>query len=84
LGKITEVCGSAGAGKTQLCMQLCISVQLPTSLGGLSAKAVYIDTEGSFVKSRLEEMSLAIRESVENQYNLSKNSGNLNIYHSDI
>lgn len=74
LGKITEVCGAAGVGKTQLCMQLCISIQLPTELGGMAAKAIYVDTEGSFVRSRLVEMTRAIRESVETKSNLSKNN----------
>lgn len=32
---ITEVAGEAGAGKSQICMQLCANVQLPVSLGGL-------------------------------------------------
>lgn len=74
LGKITEVCGAAGVGKTQLCMQLSISVQLPNELGGLAAKAVYIDTEGSFVSSRLVEMANSIRDLVEKKSNLSSNN----------
>lgn len=80
MGKITEICGAAGVGKTQLCMQLCINIQLPTELGGFAAKAVYIDTEGSFVKSRLVEMTQAIRESVEKKNNLNQNSSNLNFF----
>uniref|UniRef100_A0A1I8JP19 Rad51 domain-containing protein n=1 Tax=Macrostomum lignano TaxID=282301 RepID=A0A1I8JP19_9PLAT len=35
LCQLTELAGSAGSGKTQLCMQLCASVQLPAALGGL-------------------------------------------------
>jgi RAD51-like protein 2 len=57
LGKITEVCGAAGLGKTQLCMQLSVNVQIPECFGGLGAKAIYIDTEGSFVANRAIEIA---------------------------
>ncbi|VDH91251.1 DNA-repair protein XRCC3 [Mytilus galloprovincialis] len=33
---ITEISGESSAGKTQLCLQLCLNVQLPITLGGLS------------------------------------------------
>lgn len=36
---ITELSGRSGAGKTQLCLQLAITVQLTRSVGGLSAGA---------------------------------------------
>ena len=32
---ITEITGESATGKTQLCMQLCLTVQLPTEKGGL-------------------------------------------------
>lgn len=32
---ITEICGESGSGKTQICLQLAVSVQLPEHLGGL-------------------------------------------------
>ncbi|MEM4700307.1 MAG: DNA repair and recombination protein RadA [Candidatus Nezhaarchaeales archaeon] len=54
---ITEICGEYGAGKTQLCHQLCITVQLPPSKGGLLASSIYIDTEGTFRPERLVEMA---------------------------
>ena len=34
---ITEIAGESASGKTQLCMQLCLTVQLPHELGGFSA-----------------------------------------------
>ena len=33
---ITEIVGESSAGKTQLCLQLCLSVQLPIKHGGLN------------------------------------------------
>lgn len=32
---ITEIAGESASGKTQLCIQLCITAQLPTAVGGL-------------------------------------------------
>ncbi|WXG41457.1 MAG: DNA repair and recombination protein RadA [Candidatus Freyarchaeum deiterrae] len=42
---VTEFYGPAKAGKTQICHQLCVTVQLPKEKGGLEAPAIYIDTE---------------------------------------
>ncbi|XP_068217053.1 DNA repair protein RAD51 homolog 3-like [Palaemon carinicauda] len=58
VGAITEVIGPPGIGKTQLCLQVCIAAQLPTSIGGLNGEVVYIDTEGSFSSGRLKEIAL--------------------------
>ena len=44
---ITEVAGSAGAGKTQLVLRCLLHAQLPPSEGGLSGGAIYIFSEGS-------------------------------------
>ncbi|XP_061398028.1 DNA repair protein RAD51 homolog 3 [Musca vetustissima] len=57
LGQITEFCGSSGTGKTQLCLQLCINVQLPQAAGGLGGKAFYIDTNQGFSPFRLKEIA---------------------------
>ncbi|PAA85670.1 hypothetical protein BOX15_Mlig031247g3, partial [Macrostomum lignano] len=57
LCQLTELAGSAGSGKTQLCMQLCASVQLPAALGGLQGGAVYLDTEGSFSPRRQAQIA---------------------------
>ena len=40
-------------GKSQLCLQLAIQVQLPRSMGGFNAGAVYIGTESALATSRL-------------------------------
>ncbi|XP_077863543.1 DNA repair protein XRCC3-like [Saccoglossus kowalevskii] len=53
---ITEIAGESAAGKTQLCMQLCLTVQLPCHMGGLAGGAVYICTEDVFPSKRLHQM----------------------------
>lgn len=57
---ITEFYGEYGSGKTQLCHQLSVNVQLPYEKGGLLGKAVYIDTEGTFRWERIEAMARSV------------------------
>ncbi|EOB05165.1 DNA repair protein RAD51-like protein 3, partial [Anas platyrhynchos] len=59
LTKITEVCGAPGVGKTQLCMQLAVDVQIPECFGGVCGEAVFIDTEGSFMVDRVADIAAA-------------------------
>ncbi|XP_034027708.1 DNA repair protein RAD51 homolog 3 [Thalassophryne amazonica] len=59
VGKITEICGIPGVGKTQLCLQVAVDVQIPECFGGLGAQAVFIDTEGSFVLQRAVDLAAA-------------------------
>ncbi|XP_042713862.1 DNA repair protein RAD51 homolog 3 isoform X4 [Chrysemys picta bellii] len=59
LTKITEICGAPGVGKTQLCMQLAVDVQIPECFGGLAGEAVFIDTEGSFMVDRVVDIAAA-------------------------
>ncbi|XP_042358827.1 DNA repair protein XRCC3 [Plectropomus leopardus] len=56
VGGITELSGESGAGKTQLALQLCLSVQYPTQYRGLDSGAVYICTEDSFPIRRLQQL----------------------------
>lgn len=58
-GGMTEIFGEYRTGKTQICHQLCINVQLPKSEGGLDGNALYIDTEGTFRPERLIQMAEA-------------------------
>uniref|UniRef100_UPI00358F2CA4 DNA repair protein RAD51 homolog 3 n=1 Tax=Myxine glutinosa TaxID=7769 RepID=UPI00358F2CA4 len=60
LSVITELCGAPGVGKTQLCLQLAVDIQIPGCFGGLGGQAVYLDTEGSFMPERLQQMSEAV------------------------
>eukprot|EP01147_Barroeca_monosierra_P010965 gene10965-3037_t len=53
--QITEIHGEYRTGKSQLCMTMCISVQVPMEASGYSGgKVIYIDTEGAFRPERLE------------------------------
>lgn len=45
---ITEIYGEYGSGKSQLCHQMCVNVQLPVERGGLNSGALYVDTENTF------------------------------------
>ncbi len=56
---VTEVAGEFGSGKTQFCHQLAVMVQLPEERGGLGAKAIYIDTEGTFRPERIMQIARA-------------------------
>ena len=54
---ITEFVGEFGVGKTQLCHQLSVMVQLPEEKGGLNAKALYVDTENTFRPERIMQIA---------------------------
>ncbi|BES95380.1 X-ray repair complementing defective repair in Chinese hamster cells 3 [Nesidiocoris tenuis] len=53
---INELYGVSGAGKTQFCLQLAITVQYPLEFGGSSAGCVYICTEAQFPNRRLQQL----------------------------
>ncbi|XP_073326450.1 DNA repair protein RAD51 homolog 3 [Pagrus major] len=59
VGKTTEICGAPGVGKTQLCLQLAVDVQVPPCFGGVGGQVVYIDTEGSFLLQRVVDIATA-------------------------
>ena len=54
---ITEFYGEYGSGKSQMCHQLCINVQLPPERGGLNGAALYVDTENTFRLERIVQMA---------------------------
>ncbi|GBC71144.1 Protein RecA [Candidatus Calditenuaceae archaeon HR02] len=54
---ITEFFGEFGSGKSQICHQLAVNVQLPYERGGLEGAALYIDTENTFRIERIEQMA---------------------------
>jgi len=51
---IYELCGQPGTGKTQLCLQLSVTVQLSANKGGFGAKCYFMDTEGTFSGNRVK------------------------------
>ncbi len=55
-GYTYEFFGGFRTGKSQICHQLCVTVQLPIELGGIGKKAIYIDTEGTFSPTRIINM----------------------------
>ncbi|XP_004243278.1 DNA repair protein XRCC3 homolog [Solanum lycopersicum] len=54
---ITELVAESGCGKTQISLQLLLSAQLPTSLGGLSGSSIYLYSESPFPVRRLHQLS---------------------------
>ena len=55
-----EVTDKSGLGKSQLCLQLCIHVQLPRAFGGFEAGAIYIGTESSLATPRLHQIATSL------------------------
>lgn len=66
---ITEIVGASGSGKSQLCMQLALNVQMSRKEGGLERGAAYICTEGPFPSGRIHEMAEHRRNAQRNNYN---------------
>ncbi|OAY37535.1 DNA repair protein RAD51 homolog 3 isoform X3 [Manihot esculenta] len=60
--EVTEIGGVPGIGKTQMGIQLAVNVQIPSYCGGLGGKAIYIDTEGSFMVERALQVAEACIE----------------------
>ncbi len=56
---ITELFGEFGSGKTQICHQLAVNIQLPEDKGGIGKTAIYIDTENTFRPERIIQMAQA-------------------------
>ena len=57
---ITELFGEFGSGKTQVALQLAVTVQLPEEEGGLDGHTIYIDTENTFRPERIIQMADAM------------------------
>jgi len=54
---LTEFIGEYGTGKSQISMQLCMTVQQPSEQGGLSGRVLFIDTEGTFSPQRVYDIA---------------------------
>lgn len=59
--KQESIGGLSQTGKTQICFQLCMNVQLPKELGGVDGEALYVDTHGDFAVERITEMAKSLR-----------------------
>jgi DNA repair protein RadA len=57
---ITEFYGEYGVGKSILCHQLAVNVQLPQERGGLNGGSLYIDTENTFRPEWIVKMAGAV------------------------
>ncbi|MHA1910760.1 MAG: DNA repair and recombination protein RadA [Candidatus Kariarchaeaceae archaeon] len=62
LGDTYEFFGQFRTGKSQICHQLCVTVQLPVELGGVGKKAIFLDTEGTFSPTRIKSIVLRLQE----------------------
>ncbi|MFQ6094832.1 MAG: DNA repair and recombination protein RadA [Candidatus Bathyarchaeia archaeon] len=54
---MTELIGDYGVGKTQICLMLAVTAQLPREQGGLEGNVIYIDTEGTFSPERVYQIA---------------------------
>ncbi|CAN0378105.1 unnamed protein product, partial [Hapterophycus canaliculatus] len=55
---LVQIAGEAGAGKTQLCLQLLLQAQLAPDAGGLGGKSYVLTCgEGDFPSRRLRQMA---------------------------
>ncbi len=54
---LTEFYGEFGSGKSQLCHQLCVTVQLEEAQGGLNGSVLFIDTESTFRPERVQQIA---------------------------
>ncbi|HDI74399.1 MAG: DNA repair and recombination protein RadA [Thermoprotei archaeon] len=55
---IYELAGEFGSGKTQICHQLSVTVQLSRNRGGVGGACLYIDTEEAFSPNRVSAICL--------------------------
>ena len=71
LGTVTEIFGEAGAGKSQLCLQMCLRVVLPAEHGGLEGCAAYVDFESQLKLQRFDAMAVPFISAAQEQHKAS-------------
>ncbi len=54
---LTEFIGEYGSGKTQICLMISVTAQLPAEQGGLEGNVAFIDTEGTFMPERVYQIA---------------------------
>ncbi|MHA2296246.1 MAG: DNA repair and recombination protein RadA [Candidatus Hodarchaeales archaeon] len=90
-GSMTELFGEFRTGKTQIAHQMCVTVQLPRSMGGLREEgedaepviAVYIDSEGTFRPERVVSMCERYKDAGIDPKDILKNIRVARAYNSD-
>jgi DNA repair protein RadA len=75
-GRLTEVFGAFKSGKTNLSHTICVTTQLPKAQGGLGGSVLFIDTENTFSKAKIERIAL--------RFGLDVNKALQNIFHARI
>lgn len=56
-GAVTELAGQSSSGKTNLCLQLACTVQLPRACGGLDGGTLFLSSEGTIPSKRLAQLA---------------------------
>eukprot|EP00795_Rhopilema_esculentum_P003162 gene3162-1466_t len=64
---INEISGESGSGKTQIALQLCLTVQLDVQYGGLQGGALFISTEDAFPTKRLHQLAHHMQKRLKSQ-----------------
>ena len=75
-GRLTEVFGSFKSGKTNLAHTISVTCQMPIDEGGLDGAVLYIDTENTFSKTKIERIA--------RRFGMDKKKVLGNIYHARI
>jgi len=75
-GRITEIFGAFKSGKTNLSHTLCVTTQLPKDKGGIGGAVLFIDTENTFSKEKVNRIA--------RRFGLDPKEVLANIYHARI
>ncbi|XP_055684113.1 DNA repair protein RAD51 homolog 3-like [Lutzomyia longipalpis] len=67
-GYLTEICGVAFSGRTQLCVKLCINVCIPAALHGLDGESLYIDSRQKFHPRMIEHLVASTNTVMKKQF----------------
>lgn len=57
LGTVTELVGSSGCGKTQMCLKMAFNTILPKPVGLVDGEVIYISTKRNFHPIRVNQLA---------------------------
>jgi RecA/RadA recombinase len=63
-GKVLEICGEPGVGKTQLLLQFCVDATIPSQFCGAGGASAYVDADGSFAPARCAQLAKEVTRHV--------------------